>query len=167
MPKTKETNEQEKERPEFLTVNFDWTEFRPDNRQYRQQSSLLKPSNVYVQIRVPFDQKYLNTDNPLNGAIIELTPLGMKFCTEELEKLFVESAPVMKEELSWDGEDDGGSEKSTPETWDDVTTSESENWEAETDTKTDTNLTWDDVIETDAEEEDIKSDATEQDFDWS
>lgn len=149
--------ESPKERPKFISVKFKWAEIRPDKRQYNQQTLLLSPYQTWVIVDVPNTDEYVVQGNSVVEAQPELTPLGMRYCVDQLDKVFVDNEEP-DEPVSWEKEED----------------TEEDTWDKE-DTETDTDDTTDDTnddADTDWDAEDTdENDApwdndTEEEFDW-
>lgn len=109
-----------------VPVYFAWNSFMPDHRQYKQNSIVLNPADIYVQVDVPLKRDYItNTEKLLvNGLYAEkgdpiLTPLGMRYCMDQLESVLpdvplksTDFEPDLEEDDGWDkGEDDIRDEK--------------------------------------------------------
>lgn len=105
-----------------LPVLFIWDKLRPDQREYRQQSSELLPENVYIQIDVPADPIYVIPGK--NPAEIILTLTGMKYVIDQFDTVFL---PPKKQEPNAD--DDWEDDKSTEES----PASEKDDWDSDAD----------------------------------
>ena len=100
-----------------VDVKFKWLECRPDAREFRQNSCLLQPE-VIVVVHLPIKSEYIaNWEKLITNSISNevtttlsplLTPLGVKYCMDELEKVFV--IPLKAEEFApeTEEEDDDG-----------------------------------------------------------
>ena len=116
--KTTEENEEKKvESPLTLAIDFLWLEAKPDNRQYRQNSIVLNPSGVNVSVNVPLKPEYIaNSAEVIKFQLDQggtplpvLTPKGLRYCMDELDKEFQsdledekEETPIAEENLEWD-----------------------------------------------------------------
>jgi hypothetical protein len=82
---------------EMVTVGFSWGVLRPDTRQYKQQSIELTPINLAVAIKVPAFMVLVRKHPDTDDEIIVLTPEGMRYAQEQIEKLFAEEQPATNE----------------------------------------------------------------------
>ena len=113
--KTQETNMEEKkvETSLNLTVEFLWMEARPDNRQYRQNSTLLNPASINVGVQVPLKPEYVLNSNDIilyqlnqgGTPLPVLTPKGLRYCLDQLDKEFSDDDKgdnTIEENLEWE-----------------------------------------------------------------
>lgn len=130
--KTTEENEEKKvESPLTLAIEFLWLEAKPDNRQYRQNSIVLNPSGVNVSVNVPFKPEYIaNSAEVIKFQLDQggtplpvLTPKGLRYCMDELDKEFQSDLEDEKEETpetEWsDEEEDTDNMNESDFQWDD------------------------------------------------
>jgi len=91
-----------------MIIRMKWKIFRPDKRQYRQQSVELEPVNVYVEAKLDDDDI---VDVTTEEVII--TPAGFHKVHQLLEDLFVNdvSEPETESDDNWDEDDDWNAEE--------------------------------------------------------
>jgi len=88
---------QEKQGP-VVTLFFEVKTFRPDNRQYKQQSLELSPNpTVSVAVQVPLTYKYVHNWEAILSASVDkaddipatiLKPEGLQYVQQQVEKYF-------------------------------------------------------------------------------
>lgn len=90
-----------------VSVMFQWVEYRPDNRQFKQQSILTLPTTgrnslpVIVVIEVPAKPEYIINATDIIKAPLEgnpeppaiFTPSGIRYLVDEWEKCFHDVEP--------------------------------------------------------------------------
>lgn len=125
----------EETKPEIKTTHpimLEWQVFRPDIRQYKQQSTELILMDVQVAVDVPIELFYR-----LDNEICILKPEGMKFVQDQIEKLY--ESETKPPNIEWETKPETKDSKS--DGWD----NEPIEWESETSSSTKK----DDVVEKD------------------
>jgi len=89
-----------------MIIRMKWKIFRPDKRQYRQQSVELEPVNVYVEAKLDDDDI---VDVTTEEVII--TPTGFRKVHQLLEDLFVDDTSETESDDDWDEDDDWNTEE--------------------------------------------------------
>jgi len=89
---------QEESKKPVVTLYFEVKTFRPDNRQYKQQSLELSPNPmVSVAVQVPLTHKYVHNWEAILSASVDkaddipatiLKPEGLQYVQEQVEKYF-------------------------------------------------------------------------------
>ena len=118
------------------TVLFRWNIYRPDQREYRQQSIELLP-DYDVAISVPVTNEYLYNSEDILQALIagdkqpsaKLTVAGLKYVVDQFDAVFLPKPATKPDEVEDDWEADLRAEpekNTTPAT-------DSEDWEMDLD----------------------------------
>ena len=101
---------------------FIWTEARPDNREFRQNSSMLVPENFKIGIYIPRKSEYIyNIEEILqaelgtgNAVVIPdpvYTPKAIQYCLDKLGE-YLKDHKVTPEDFDLDDDDwDNGDKK--------------------------------------------------------
>ena len=88
-------------------IYFFWKSVMPDRRQYKQNSVLLELDDTFVEVKIPINSKYIaNAELDKKFDILEpiLTPAGMRYCIDELEKVLKEPELPIEKESDWETE---------------------------------------------------------------
>ncbi len=99
------------------TIYFAWRSVMPDKRQYKQNSTILEPDTTLIAVAVPRTAEYIFNLDKITTAELDgkskvpypiLTPAGMRYCIDELEKVMDEpELPIDKNtEAEWAGNED-------------------------------------------------------------
>jgi hypothetical protein len=116
------------------TIYFAWKSVMPDKRQYKQNGTVLELDDTFVAVVIPLTSQYVfNVDEvmtvELDGKsnLIEpiLTPAGMRYCIDELEKVMGESELPVDNNSNWETE-----KKFDTETFDTVSDTPVDDWAA-------------------------------------
>lgn len=109
-----------------VSIQFRWTTYRPDQREYRQQEAELNPS-AFVIVKVPKTDEYFHGfDEPTDQPILTLA--GMKYVIDQFDTVFLPA----KKEASANPDDDWEEEEPRAEKKTD------DDWESDTDFDTST-----------------------------
>lgn len=116
-----------------VPVTFLWRSVQPDKRQWKPSSPLLEPVDMYVEVNVPLKHDYVSNAQVIIQAQLgatdvpkpRLTPAGMRYCIDQLEKVMsdVSHAPVeveFSDDEEW--ETTVEPETSNDEDWEDTST---------------------------------------------
>lgn len=112
-----------------VTIYFAWKSVMPDTRQYKQNGTVLEPSEAFIAVNVPLTPDYIFNHDKLvvsqldsNSDLLDpiLTPAGMRYCIDQLEAVLREPEPT-KEEAT----EDWGEETTKDNT---VSTSSDDDW---------------------------------------
>lgn len=140
---------------EEVTLYFRWSSYKPDQREYRNQSIELNPSwgtASFITVKVPLKHEYISNSEEIIQAKLAsnapvdpvLTIAGMKYVIDQFDAVFFPVPATKPDEV---GDDDwetdlGGSEpekKSAPAT--------DEDWETDLTTDKPDEVAWDETEE--------------------
>jgi len=104
---------QEESKKPVVTLYFEVKTFRPDNRQYKQQSLELSPNpTVSVAVQVPLTYKYVHNWEAILSASVDkadnipatiLKPEGLQYVQEQVEKYFQDPEDVKPSDFGTEG----------------------------------------------------------------
>lgn len=156
-----------------ITAKFMWKECRPDNREFRQNSSLLEPLNFTFGVEIPVTDEYMFNSSKVLRSLEEqklwelnpnqprlpeespiYTPKALQFCLDKLGEYLRDPEP---EDFKAEVSDDWG--HSDADDW-------SDDGKAETKSATTEDDGWSDAIDTDDKHKDEEKWNAESE-DWS
>ena len=120
-----------------------WKSVQPDRRQWKPSSPLLEPVDALVDIPVPLKHEYIANSEAIIQSQLSadgqpkprLTPMGMRYCVDQLEKAMGDvSHAVVEQEFSDKEWEVLAKIEPTDEVWEDTSTDEKfedkdEEWE--------------------------------------
>ena len=131
-------------------VVFMWQEARPDNREFRQNSSVLVLENFKIGVPVPTTAEYvLNAEEILKAELGSgnkkkpdpiFTPKAIQYCLDKLGEFLTDPEDVSPEDLQSTDWDDTVSTDSS-EDWTETQSTE-DNWDNLEEGKDDKELPW-------------------------
>ena len=95
------------------TIYFAWKSVMPDTRQYKQNGTVLELDDVFVAFHVPLTSEYIFNQDKVIAAQLDgnldvikplLTPAGMRYCIDELEKVMSEPEFTVEPTEDWEEE---------------------------------------------------------------
>jgi len=114
------------------TVYFAWKSVMPDRRQWKPSSPILELENTMVAVNIPLNKEHIYNFERVAVELEQdkdvepiLTPLGMRYCIDELEKVMGESELPVDNNSNWEAE-----KKFDTETFDTVSTDPVDDWTA-------------------------------------
>ncbi len=126
-----------------VTFAFKWISTLPDQRQYKQNSQILEPVDATVCVEVPVEAQYIYNAEAIKVAILDgkakkpmaiLTPKGMAYCIDQLEKFLQPVEMTVRNEFKaddWeaDAKEDSWEEDNENEPIDEKWEESDEDWE--------------------------------------
>ena len=122
-----------KQKPQMLTVEFEWQSTTPDPRPFNQQRHVYKPIDTSIVVTVPLTADFVtNWDDHIQyqlGTIpdkpkIGLTPLGQFTCVHKLEEHYAlmeitaaKEEAEENEKLEWEDESEMKETEKETEEW--------------------------------------------------
>jgi len=96
------------------TIYFMWKSVLPDKRQYKQNGTVLELDDTRIAVIIPCTTEYIfnldaittaESNNKSDSPKPILTPAGMRYCIDELEKVMEEADLPIEKEPDWETED--------------------------------------------------------------
>lgn len=95
------------------TLYFVWKSVMPDKRQYKQNGTVLELDDTRIAVVIPCTTEYIFNLDAITSAELSdksdspkpiLTPAGMRYCIDELEKVMEETDLPSEKEPDWETE---------------------------------------------------------------
>lgn len=95
------------------TIYFAWKSVMPDKRQYKQNGTVLELDDTRIAVVIPCTTEYIFNLDAITTAESSdksdlpkpiLTPAGMRYCIDELEKVMEEADLPIEKEPDWETE---------------------------------------------------------------
>ncbi len=93
------------------TVYFAWKSVMPDRRQWKPSSPILELENTMVAVNIPLNKEHIYNFERVAVELEQdkdvepiLTPLGMRYCIDELEKVMSETELPVDNNPNWEAE---------------------------------------------------------------